>query len=650
MRLVLLVCVLALAAVVSSEVIPPDVASIDACTSILLGTKATDDGSVLNSHTSDCAQCDFRSSLVPAKDHPKGSVRKVYPFRLSYPRYVGYDRGDAYFPENTDTTIYPWKETEALGTIPQVEHTYSYVDAVYGIMNEKQLAMGESTCSGKFFAYPPSAGGKALFDVAELSRVAMERCATSRCAVELMGELAEKYGYYQCDWTADNATLVLQAGEALTVSDPKEAWMFHIQPDDTGASAIWVAQRVPDNHIAVVANDFTIQEIDLDNKKEFLGSKNLYDIAKRYGWWKPEDGKLNFQRVYSTRRARPEYVSRRMWRVYDWVAPSLKLRSDLDTYDYPFSVPVERPISSKELIRILRDHYEGTEYDLTKGLAAGPYGTPNRFDLGTGAGTTMAQATAGGFERAISLFRTTHSYVQVSRDWMPDVVGGVFYFGHYAPSDSVFTPFYGSATQWPESYKVGSLYKFDRDAAWWAYCLVGNWADKFYRFIHPDIEAKQQELEDKIFASQRAVEAKAVAMLKKDKHDEEEVADMLSSFANGVADEVTDTWWKFFEVLVTKFHDGYIMADLKAETLNPVKLFYPPEWLAAVGFWPDNKIPPADVAAPTQHNVLLPNGSIAEAAGFSSFFRYFLTLSVGVFAGLAIARFRSKRGGYEELP
>jgi dipeptidase len=130
-----------------------------------------------------------------------------------------------------------------------VEHTYAIFEAGYGIMNEWQLAMGESTCAARFWAAPPVAGGKARMEVREMSKIALERCKTARCAIELMGELGEKYGYYTADWSGGDASKG-EGGEALTVIDPEEAWVFHILSDDTGTSAVWAAQRVPDNHVS----------------------------------------------------------------------------------------------------------------------------------------------------------------------------------------------------------------------------------------------------------------------------------------------------------------------------------------------------------------------------------------------------------------
>jgi len=132
-----------------------------------------------------------------------------------------------------------------------VAHTYALFEGQYGIMNEWQLAMGESTCAARFWSAPVSAGGKAHIEVKELSKIALERCKTARCAISLMGELAEKYGMYAADWSGGDLSKG-EGGEALSVIDTEEAWVFHILSDDTGASAVWVAQRVPDNHVRIM--------------------------------------------------------------------------------------------------------------------------------------------------------------------------------------------------------------------------------------------------------------------------------------------------------------------------------------------------------------------------------------------------------------
>ncbi len=188
-------------AAVSSFLAPPSLAlqvwsgqqgfdMAEGCTSLIVGREATTNGATVTSHTNDCLNCDFRLAKIPAADHGPDDVVPVFTIRAEYPRFLGEGRGPNYLPENTDTSFHPeWVGSplfDPMGSIPQVEHTYAYLDGGYGIMNEHQVAMGESTCGGRLTALPVSKGGKALVDVSFLNRVALERCTTALCAVEMM--------------------------------------------------------------------------------------------------------------------------------------------------------------------------------------------------------------------------------------------------------------------------------------------------------------------------------------------------------------------------------------------------------------------------------------------------------------------------------
>lgn len=231
-------------------------------------------------------------------------------------------------------------------------HTYALYEGGYGIINEHQVAIGESTCASRFWGTPVTAGGKAKIEVNEMSRIALERTTTAREAIQLMGTLAVELGFYAADWSGGDASAG-EGGEALTVIDPNEAWVFHVTGDDTGSSAVWVAQRVPDDHVAVVANQFVIRKIDT-HSSDFMFSKNLHDVAKRNKLWKESDGQLDFLSTFALHRAHSPYATRRVWRVFNLVAPSVQLPSHTTMFadDYPFSVKAERKLGPEDLMEI----------------------------------------------------------------------------------------------------------------------------------------------------------------------------------------------------------------------------------------------------------------------------------------------------------
>ncbi|RHY82370.1 hypothetical protein DYB26_013171 [Aphanomyces astaci] len=293
----------------------------------------------MTTHTADSSNYDFRIAKVPQQQHATGTSRNVPLLRQEYPRYE-------YFRENLEPGFFNWTDTPTIGQIPQVATTYGYIDGMYPIINEHQLAFGESTCGAKLWAKPATQGGKALFDITELARVALERTRTAREAIQLMGDLAVQYGYYGAVWEGDS--VLSEAGETLTVTDTKEGWVFHILPDDSGASAVWVAQRVPDTHIVAIGNQFIIHHVNLTDSDNFLGSSNLYDVAKRNNFW---DGQSDFD--FTVAYAEP--------------------------FDADTSKITGRILTVHDIMRIQRDHYENTPFDLTQGPASGPYGNPARY-------------------------------------------------------------------------------------------------------------------------------------------------------------------------------------------------------------------------------------------------------------------------------
>lgn len=551
----------------------------------------------MTTHTADCAECDFRLAKVPARDWPAGSQRPIYLFASAYPRRVQEGRSATWEPSNLDDSLPQapvWKKkgfSKIIGYIPQVNHTYALIEGLYAIENEHQVAIGESTCSGRFWTKPRGVegGGKALMEIGELSSIALERCMTARCAIETMGGLAEEYGYYGAEWEGQMDDIIAEAGEALVVGDPKEAWVFHILPDDTGTSAVWAAQRVPDGHISIVANQFIIRGVKKDKKDEFLFSSNLWEVAERNNLWEAEDGELDFLKVYGYMRVHAAYATRRVWRVFTLAAPSLlpSLPSSVDDFGdgYPFSVEPDKKLNPADLMRFQRDHYEGTEFDLTQGIAAGPYGDPNRYDpsANKGENVTLLQAQGGFYERSISLFRTSYSTVTQSRGALPNLVGGRVWICQYMPAMSTYTPLYVGVSSLPPSYTRGSLFKYERRSNYWSAASVGNWATRFYRYIRQDVEESQRTIEGPLMLQADMTDKAAMENLATG--DMKGAEEVLKGQADLAAKVALDTWNGLFEFLIARYRDGYKVKDMLSPILEQEFLFYPYWWLQVSGFF-----------------------------------------------------------------
>ncbi|WP_367362208.1 dipeptidase [Mesotoga sp.] len=521
-----------------------------ACTTVIVTKGASVDGSVMTSHSCDCGECDFRYVYIPAADFEAGSKRPVYPFHEPYPRYVGKDMGPTY----DDPNFAPY---EPLGYIDQVEHTFAYYEAAYGVINEHQVAIGECTCSAKVYAQPVA--GECIFDIAALSKVALERCTTARDAVQLMGDLAVEYGYY--GW-----------GETLTVTDPNEAWVFEVCASPDKKSALWAAKKVPDGEVFVEANIFRIRELDPENP-DIMFSPNLIEVATEAGWYDPSTGPIDWMATVSTGEySQPYYSLRRIWRVLDRVAPSKEFSpwvEDGFTTDYPFSVVPDEKLSVADVISLFRDFYEGTEFDLTEGLAAGPFGNPNRY-------SGSSKLIKGSWERAISIFRCDYVFVTQVRNWLPDPIGGVVWFGAAAPHESILVPLYCGINDVPYAFDHGNLHEFDADVAGWAMNFMGNWAELKFSYMYPEIQALQQEIEGKLFAVQPAIEAAAAQLYEVDP---ELCKEFLTDYVANVTNRVMEDVWDFNRYLITKYRDGYINVPNVGSSAG-----YPDWWLDAVGY------------------------------------------------------------------
>jgi len=508
-------------------------------------------------HAADCNDCDSRIALVPNQKHNTTALHAVRGMHHQYPREWS-DRATVYFPPEGMELDKP------LGYIPEVNETYAMWESVYGLMNEHGLTIGESSTYARVNApgvdlENPSTHtkGPALFSIAMLIQLALERCKTAACAVRTMGSISERYGFY---------AETFNAGESLSVVDTTgDGWIFHILPDPTGHSSIWCARRVPQGHVAALANQFTISNIDSTDSENYMHSERMYETAIEQGLW---DGKsqFKFNRVYGTPGKLPMYISVRLWFIYNSVAPSLKLSPHVNPFDFPFSVPVDKLVSVEDVMAIYRSRYEGTEFDMTKGILAGPFGNPQRVDGGDGMTQVGGQVT-----RPISIQRTAYTMIGVANPKNPLV-----YYATDAPTTSVFVPFLASTLRiasgndmnatralYSDRYQLGSKKVFDRYSAWWAFDFVANWMNINYRnmsseYVYPAVTKWQTEMIN--------------------------MGDSGNQTAiNEKTDELISSWWKLADLLIVRYNDGYY----NYPESNPEKVFstgYPAEFLREIGF------------------------------------------------------------------
>ncbi|NOZ12028.1 MAG: dipeptidase [Acidobacteria bacterium] len=500
------------------------------CTSILVSKGASADGSVMITYSCD-GEFHPHMRISPAADHQPGETIPI--------------RG--------------WNG-KIKGKISQVPHTF----AVTGLMNEFQVAIGETTFGGRKELQNPDG----LLHYWYLMKLALERAKTAREAVNVITSLVEKYGY-------------ASTGESFSIADKHEAWLLEmIGPGKGGKGAIWVARRIPEGYICAHANASVIGEFPMNDPENCLYSRNVVSFAVRHGYFDPKSGKpFRFNEAYCPMTPQKiRYTATRVWSIFRRSAPSLHLSSDYHrglkgAARYPLWIKPDKKLTLKDVMALMRDHYEGTPYDMTKGVDAGPFHSPQRW-------RPMNWKVAGSdadftWERPISTQQTGFSFVSQSRSWLPDEVGGVYWYGLDNTYTSCYMPFYCSSYEVPDAYTKGSLNKFSMDSAWWVFNLVSNFAEIKWSYMVKDILAVQKELEGRFIAMEPAVDQAAAALYKKDP---KLAAQYLNDYSNSQAMTVYRRWVKLSGDLICKYNDGYVKND-KGE---PEAVGYPADWLETV--------------------------------------------------------------------
>ena len=413
------------------------------CTSIMVGRRASADGSVITSHT-----CDGRyrtwAQWEPAEDHKPGSTHPVL-------------RGTMQTRFRGDTT-----GVKRMGEIPQAAHTYAYLNTAYPCLNEKQLAIGETT-----FVGPDTLVNEAgWFTIEELERVALQRCVSAREAIRLMGELAEKYGYGD-------------TGECLTVADKNEVWQFEIVGvGKNKIGAAWVARRVPDDHIAVSANIPRIGKIDRKSP-DMMASSNVEKVARENGLWDGK-GEFIFWKAFNTDYAKGKNFNDREYFILNHFAPSLGLTYEME--ELPFSVKPEKPVDIREVMALYRETYEGTDFDMTRNVriarpankehpadtVVSPVANPWLTTTMRNTLNTLAPGTVE-FRRTVAVAWCAYSHVTQLRSWLPDEVGGICWLSLDNPGQSPRIPVFCGTTKLPENYEICGQKQYVEDCALWQF-------------------------------------------------------------------------------------------------------------------------------------------------------------------------------------
>ena len=419
----------------------PDGYEAESCTSLMVGRLASADGSVMTSHTCDGVSHTW-TRVEAAADHAPGTLFLVR--------------------KGTRHTKFPGDTAgvKIVGAIPEAAHTYAYLDTGYPSLNEKQLAIGETTFTG-----PDTLINKeSIFLIEELARLALMRCDNARDAVLLMGRIAEQYGYGD-------------TGECLTVADKNEVWQFEIVGIGRHATgAAWAAKRVPDGHIAVSANIPRIGVIDRSDP-DLLCSDNLESVALQHGLWDGQ-GPFVFWKAFHGKYGDGRNYKEREFFILNHFAPSLGLNMDMD--ELPFSVKPEKPVSLSDATAIFRSTYEGTELDMCrkvlmertvkgqKDTIVSPVANPWLVADTRNTLNTIAPGTVD-FTRTVAVCWCSYSTVIQLRNWLPDAVGGICWWAADNPGQSPRIPLFAGNTELPAAFGQCGQKQYVPDSVLWTF-------------------------------------------------------------------------------------------------------------------------------------------------------------------------------------
>jgi len=491
-----------------------------ACTNLIVGKKASSDGSVICTYN-----CDSFGFLQPLEFSAPGRHAQGELIAL---------RG--------------WGPQAPERFITEAPYTYGVV----GLMNENQVSIVETTWGGR----RELVNREGYFDYFTLMHIALQRSTTAREAIAVINDLVTEYGYNS-------------SGESFAVCDKEEAWIMEIVGKGPGRKgAVWVALRVPDDCICAYANASRIQQFPqvkkVDKKKPFceiegvcMYAKDVISLARELGLYTGSDADFSFREAYGPLDfSAIRYCEARVWSFFrhhydtaemDEYLPFLN--GDLSQHDHlPLWIKPDAPLSVRDVMNDMRDHYEGTALDMTADVSAGPWGSPYRNQP---VNFFSSDSTAMFRERPIGCQQSGMTMVCQMRSWLPDAVGGVTYFNMDDATTSAYVPVYCGITRVPEPFRRenNNITEFSTESAFWMNNFVANMVYPRWSAMIGDLRDAQKELEDFYADDQKEVEEKAVKMTPGDR------AAFLTAKTEAYTDLMMSRWDKLAKFLIVKHND-----------------------------------------------------------------------------------------------
>ena len=511
-----------------------------ACTNLIVGKHASTDGSVMCTYACDSYGLYFGIPLYPAADHQPGTMRQVANYYSRIPH----------------------------GQIPEASHTYHAI----GNINEWQVAIGESTYNvGKELQ-----DSTATMDYPTMMGVALQRARTAREAIQIMGDLADRYGY-------------VGQGESFSVCDANEAWIMETISCGPGTrKAVWAAVRIPDNAISGHANQSRITHIigkgyrrakvnekprpyDNPTVLDVMYSKDVITFARQSGRFSGKDEEFSFREAYNPLA----FSGRRMCEARVWTFFNRFCKDAIRYFDYvegkrddaepmPLYMVPDRKLSLADVQATMRDHYEGTPFapdrDLTQGQWASPYRPP----------TATFRVDGNNYfnERLLSTPQSAFSWVCQMRSWLPREVGGIMWFGNDEANMTAQTPVFCSISRVPDPYVMDGRaddVTFSMQSAFWVCNWVANMVYPRYSQLFPELKQVRDSLDNHYAAILPQIDAEASRLLATNRN--EGIA-YLTEVSDQTARQMLSRWQQMAWHMIVKYNDQVVKPEKDGQFLR----------------------------------------------------------------------------------
>jgi dipeptidase len=532
-----------------------------ACTNLLVTKGASTDGSTFVSYTADSHTLYGELYFWAAAKHKVGAMRAVK----------------------------EWDTGKPLGYIKEVAETYRVV----GNMNEHSLAIGESTFGGRTDLVDTNG----IMDYGSLIYVTLSRARNAREAVKTMAELVAEYGYYS-------------SGESFSIVDPNEVWILEMTGKGAGnKGAVWVAVRIPDGYISAHANQARIRTFTQENGTTSISSQHLdkifnpeveivyaHDVirvAREKGYFSGKDADFSFSDTYNpVDFGGARFCDARVWSFFREYDKSMDDYLDYATgknlaHRLPLYIKPNRKLDVHDVANAMRNHFEGTPLDMTADVGAGPFKLPYRWRPMT----WKYDGVDFIHERAIATQQTGWWFVAQCRSWLPNAVGGIFWFSVDDPATSCLSPVYCSITEVPQPYAAGNgdLLTYSETAAFWIFTRTTHFAYLRYDAVSADIRKAQQEWEHTQAEKIKEIDQKALALYNKNKS--KDAIKALTDYSVKTAQDLMARWRQLDAYLLVKYADGNIKKetpdgqfkrDEYGTPVAPNQPPYPESWYKAI--------------------------------------------------------------------